>query len=1034
MWFTRVSINNPYFATIIMLAILLIGLIALNKIAVEEFPNIKFPIVIVNTEYKGASPSVVETDVTKPIEEALYTLNGIKTVRSYSFEARSWVIAEFNLDMNADIVLQDARDKIANVTPTFRKEIGIPVISKVNMQENPIMSIQFASNSLPVREITSWVNQVAKKRLQAIDGVGDISTVGGIDRQIRINLKPYQLQALNLSVNDVINAIKNADNNYPSGNIKTTYKNIDIRIQGKIIKPQDFANIVITYKNNTPIRISDVASVIDGQDEYNNMSIINGKIAVGLDIRQTSNANVVNVAQLVYQTIKQLNKTKPQNLDISISYDKTIAVKDSLHDIEKTLVEGAMFTILIVFIFLKSWRSTIITGLTLPIALIGTIFAIYMCGFTLNMMSLLALSLSIGLLIDDAIVVRENIVRHLHMGKNHMQAAMDGTQEIGLAVFATTLTLIAVFLPVGFMQGIIGRFFFQFGITVTVAVLISLLVSFTLDPMLSSIWHESINNQSKFSFIDRCLNKFEVFFEKIINYYEYIIRLALNYKKSTLLITLILLIISFMLVPLIGGEFMPQVDKGKFSIAFKTDVGSNIDFTASKAKQINHILKTQIKDIKNINISIAGSWGDSTNNAKLIIDVGNKAYRKHTIKEIMAQARSILDHIAGVEITSVAVLDAPGGDDMPININIKGDNIDKLNKIADDLLQKINKIAGVTDVSSSFQKGNPAFDINVNRDIASNLGINLADIGVTLSTLFAGNKVSTWEDATSGQNYDVVVQIPESQRDAHILDLLQLPSYINNNLDKNNAPSMVSLSTIASTQPNFSPRELDRYNLQRKVTLSGNIVINDNAKIFNTIGQIINNYNLPQGYEITQNGNNEDMQDSFFYAIFALLIGILFIYMILVAQFRSFILPLVIMVALPLSFIGVFIALLLFDSTINMFSIIGIIMLMGLSTKNGILLVDFINQELLRGVNQTEAIVNAGVVRLRPIVMTSLAMIFGMMPLAFSQGHSSEIRKPMAYAIIGGMTTSTILTLIVVPVIFVYCTSFSKYLTKKFNF
>lgn len=1031
MWLTRISLKNPYFATVIMLALLLLGLVSIQRISVEEFPDVKFPVVVVTTNYKGAAPEVIETDISKPIEEAINSLNGIKTIRSYSFEGQSIVVAEFNLNVDPDMAVQDVRDKVSTTAATFRKDVDSPVISKVNPRDQPIMSLAIDSNDMSLRDITDWINQVAKKKLQTVPGVGEVKVIGGVNRQIRINIEPYKLQALGLSINDVNQAVKNSNDNFPAGDVKTEKQNISVRLNGRLQSASDFANIVIAYRNNVPIKLSDVAMVVDGQDEYSSLTLVNGKPAVGLDIRPADKANVVDVATGVYQMIAELNQIKPASIGISVTYDQTKAIKSSLKNVEDTLVEGAGLTILIVFMFLKSWRSTVITGLTLPIALIGTIFAIYICGFTLNMMSLLALSLSVGLLIDDAIVVRENIVRHLNMGKDHYHAALDGTNEIGIAVLSTTLTIVAVFLPVGFMQGIIGKFFFQFGVTVTVSVLISLLVSFTLDPMLSSIWHEPKDGGwLKRSWLGKFLDRFESAFDRLIIYYEKFIRLSLSYKKSTLSIAFAILVGSFMLVPLIGGEFIPKVDKGQYIINFKTAVGSNVHYTATKVNQIDNILRSHIPQIKSISAGINKNFGDGTNNASLTIDIGSKLFRFRSLDQIMQETRDLLSNVGGIEVQNVMPLGSPGGDQKPINVDIKGDNVEVLKKIADSLMKQLAKIKGVTDLENSYQQANPAYAVNVNRDIASSLGVKLSDVGGALSTLFAGNKVSIWEDPKNGQNYDVVVQIPDDERRLDVLDLLKVPS---NKLDSNGLPQLVSLSTIATSKSGLSPRELDHINLQRKVTITGNVDGNDNQRVFTSIQKVLDNYSLPTGYVILQSGDKQDMEESLGYAVSALMIGIAFIYMILTAQFRSFILPLVIMVALPLSFVGVFIALFLFGSTLNMFSIIGIIMLMGLATKNGILLVDFINQEIANGVNRVEAIVNAGKIRLRPIIMTTMAMIFGMLPLALSNGESAEVRKPMAYAIIGGMTTSTLLTLIVVPVIYVYLERFGRFLKIMFT-
>ncbi len=1029
MWLTRVSIKNPYFATVLMLALLIVGLITANRISVEEFPDIKFPYVVITTTYSGASPEVIETDISRPIEEALNTLNGIKEIRSYSMDGLSTVVAEFNLNINPDIAAQDVRDKVAVVGATLRKGIDTPVVSRVSNQDKPIVKIAVSSNDMSLRDITTWVNQVAKKRLQTVPGVGDVAIVGGVDRQVRININPYKLQALGLSVIEVVNAIKNANNDYPAGFVKAEKQNINVRLSGKLQSPADFANLVIIVRKNVPIRISDVAIVEDGQDEYKSLSLLNDKRSIGLDIRQADKTNLVDVSNGVFAMIKELNLIKPASIKILVTYDQSKSIKRSLNNVKENMIEGALLTVLIVFLFLKSWRSTVITGLTLPISLIGTIFAIYICGFTLNMMSLLALSLSVGLLIDDSIVVRENIVRHLHMGKNHYNAALDGTNEIGLAVLATTMTVVAVFLPVGFMQGIIGKFFYQFGITVAVAVLISLLVSFTLDPMLSSIWHEPKDGGfiAK-TFIGKILNNFENAFNKLVIFYEKLIRLSLDYKKTTLGIAFCIFIGSCFLVPSIGGEFIPKQDKGKYEVRFKTALGSNIDYTATKVNQLDKLLVNNIPEIINITAGVANGFGDTSNNASLTVDIGEKRLRSRSLDRIIEQSRELANSIGGIEVISVIPIGGAGGSNKPIQVEIRGDNLDKLKNIAEELITKIAKIKGVTDLENSFQQANPAFTVNINRDIASDLGVNLSDVGATLSTLFASNKVSTWEDPKNGQNYDVVLQIPQEARNSNILDLLKVPS---KNTDMNNIAQMIPLSSISIIKAGFSPSELDHINLKRNITILGDIIGSDNQTVFTKIQKILNSYNFPKGYFVEQSGKNQDMQESFMYAVFALMIGVIFIYMILTAQFRSFIQPIIIMISLPLSFVGVFLALILTGSTLNMFSIIGIIMLMGLATKNGILLVDFINRKVIEGMTVTNAIIEAGKIRLRPIVMTSAAMVFGMLPLALSFGEGSEVRKPMAYAIIGGMVTSTLLTLIIIPVIYVYLNRFDQFIKRK---
>ncbi|MDD3267330.1 MAG: efflux RND transporter permease subunit, partial [Burkholderiales bacterium] len=697
MWLTRISIKNPYLATVLMMALVILGLVAIKGLSVEEFPDVKFPVVVITTNYKGASPEVVEADIAKPMEEALNTINGIKTIRSYSFDGSSTVVAEFKLSINPDVAVQDVRDKVSVVSAGLRKEVDTPLVSRVDMQQQAMMSIILSSETMKLRELTDWVNQVAKKKLQTVSGVGDVKIIGGVARQVRINVEPYKLQSLGLSITDVIDAVQAANNNYPAGDVQTDSKKINVRLNGKLQTVQEFANIVVAYRNGVAIHVHDVASVEDGQDEFNSLTLVDGKRAVGLDVRPAEKANVVDVASGVHKVINQLEQVKPAGINMYISDDRSEKIKESLKDVEETLVEGAFLTIIIVFLFLKSWRSTVITGLTLPIALIGTLFVIWACGFTLNMMSLLALSLSIGLLIDDAIVVRENIVRHLHMGKSHYQAAIDGTNEIGAAVFATTLTIVAVFLPVGFMQGIIGKFFFQFGVTVTVAVLISLFVSFTLDPMLSSIWHEPKDGgwlgRSKFG---KFLDKFEKLFDDLALWYENVIRKSLIYRKTTLLISLGILLGSFMLVPFIGGEFIPNSDKGKYSVEFKTPIGSNVFYTEAKVNQIAKLLKEKIPDIKSINGGVNKNFGDSSNNATLTIDIGSKLARNHSIDYVMNETRDILQGVGGITVKNIMSMGSPGGDQKPINIDIKGENIVVLERIADDIMMRVAKVKGTT--------------------------------------------------------------------------------------------------------------------------------------------------------------------------------------------------------------------------------------------------------------------------------------------------------------------------------------------------
>lgn len=1016
MWLTSISIKNPYFAVVLMLTLVVLGLSAAWRLPVEEFPDIRFPIAVIHTQYEGASPEVVESEVTRPLEEAVNTINGVKHIRSYSFEGSSFVVVEFELSVDPTVAVQDVRDRVAGVQGTFRREISTPSVSQFDPNDAPLLSFTLSSDLVSPRELTMWTENVLKKRLQTVTGVGEAKIVGGVEREIRISLDPLRLEATGISVAEVADAVRAANRDYPAGEVGSGMHELSVRVAGKLKEPEDFAFLVIAQRENKLVRLSDVAEVSDGVAEQSSIALYDGKPAVGIDVRAARGSNVVDVADGAKRVLDELRNQMPAGTKVAITYDKSEEVRNALADVRGTLIEGTLLTILIVFLFLGSWRSTVITSLTLPVSLIGTLFAIQVLGFTINLMTLMALSLSIGLLIDDAIVVRENIVRHTALGKGHYLAALDGTMEIGLAVLATTLTIVAVFLPVGFMGGIIGKFFHQFGLSVTVAVLISMLVSFTLDPMLSSIWYDPHRHGDHHKGpLGRMLDIFERSLDKLADRYHQIIQWALQHRKTVVLTALVLTIGSFFLLPFVGGEFLPRADKGKFALDFKTAAGSTLVYTESKARDLERVIRA-MPEVKHVSISVgAGSFGASKNEGRLIVDIGNKQDRERDLFSAMEVARQRAELVAGAEINSVEELGKTGQGGKPINIGLRGTDIDLLKRSADELQKELAVIPGVSDIESSMANADPSLDIEVDRDAAAGLGVDLTRVGSTLSILLAGDTVTTWE-APDGENYDVRMQIPKDQRVNELLEILTVAG----GRDSAGGASMVPLSAVTLIRNATSPRQIDRVDLQREVTITANIVSRNNSDVFADIDKLERNLSLPLGVTLAQEGERRDMIESLGYAVQALLMGIIFIYMILTAQFRSFTLPVTIMMALPLAFVGVFVSLWLCGSTLNMFSVIGIVMLMGLSAKNGILLVDFVNQSRLEGVPREKAIIDAGRVRLRPIMMTSLAMIFGMLPLALGTGEGSESRAPMAHAIIGGLVTSTVLTLIVVPVVYVY--------------
>ena len=775
-----------------------------------------------------------------------------------------------------------------------------------------------------------------------------------------------------------------------------------------------------------PIRLDQIARIEDGQQEATTAALVNGKPALSIDVVKIQGANTIAVAAGVRAMVAELSQELPAGVSLSVVRDSSTGIRNSVTDVKATLVEGAVLTIAIVFLFLNSWRSTVITGLTLPIALIGTFLAMYAFGYTLNTMTLMALSLSVGMLIDDAIVVRENIVRHLAMGKSHRDAALAGTQEIGLAVLATTFTIVAVFLPVAFMGGIIGRFFFQFGMTVSAAVLLSLFVSFTLDPMLSSIWADPPRKEGESrGLLRRFMGWHDRWLDLAHRAYGILLRWAMGHRKAVLALATLIFVGSFALVPLIGSEFVPEADLGEVQVGIKTPVGSSLEYTQAKAQQVQAAL-AEFPEVEYSYATVNSGNAVGKNAATIYVHLVGRQQRHTSQMKLQGPIRQRLQRIGGIEVS----VGTPGGmsGGKPIQVSIQGDDIGQLEKLSQQVMLAMRKIPGMVDIESSLEAAKPTLAIDINRELASDLGLGVNQIGNALRPLMAGETAGSWK-APNDENYDITVRLPRADR-AHVSDLekLFLTSSVN---DANGNPQLVPLRQIARFVPTLGASQINRKDLRREVLVGANAAGRPAGDLGKELGVALRDIELPPGYRFVMGGSTKDMQETLGYAAAALALAVIFIYLILASQFGSFLQPIAIMVSLPLSLIGVFLALLIAGSTLNIFSIIGFIMLMGLVTKNAILLVDFINQSIRSGKSRYDAILEAGNVRLRPILMTTVAMIFGMLPLALGLGEGGEQRSPMAHAVIGGLITSTMLTLLVVPVIYTYLDDLSSWAMRK---
>ncbi|MDX2220223.1 MAG: efflux RND transporter permease subunit [Burkholderiales bacterium] len=1058
MWFTRVSINNPVFATMVMIAIMVLGLFSYNRLSVEQMPDISIPIAVVRTPYPGASAEAVEKEVTRRIEQAVNTVSGVKSIRSGSAQGFSWVVAEFDLNADIKTLIQDVRDAVAEARRGFNRDVGEPTVSRADTDnDEPVLYLSMRSEARSLRELSDLADQLVVKRLQGAPGVGNVEVNGAVQRELSILLKPEQMAAYGVGIEQIISAIRTENQDAPAGMLVSPTDERLVRVQGKVRSVQEFERIIVARRGaggiSNAVTLGQLAEIRDGQREETSIATVDGLRSISIRIRKTRGANTIEMADAIRKQVENLKKTLPPDIILEISFDSSQFIRDGVNNVKRTIVEGALLTVFIVFLFLHSWRSTVITGLTLPISVFAAFIALYWFGFTINFITLLALSLSIGILIDDAIVVRENIVRHLAMGKSHRQAAQEATDEIGLAVLATTFSIVAVFVPVAFMGGIIGKFFYQFGITVVVAVLVSLFVSFTLDPMLSAVWHDPPSKwleRQPFKWLlgtqQRAMDWLHAFYDRILRWSFKpearrifvpkltVIEFAKNgfsrghlkfgwchirNKAIVLWLAFLTLVASFALVAagFIKSEFAPREDSGWTSLRIQTPIGSSLGYTNSKAEQVEAALK-EFPEVKRISKSV---W---KNSAWFEIQLIDKKDRPNKSQKQMDDAfRARLKTIAGLEVNI--------GWNRPIQIFVQGPDIKELDRISQEVITKIKAVKGAVDVESSFKPTSPALDIVVNRELASDMGVSMGQIALTTRALIGGELAGQWE-GPDGENHQILVRLPKDERTGIAdLDKIYVSSY---SFNADASPRMIPLRQVTDFKPSLSERQIDRRNLQRQIRIWGGVA--SNAAVGDVVGEvqkILKATQMPPGYSFHQGGDSEMMAESGKYALIALGIAVIFIYLVLASQFGSFLQPLAIMASLPLSLVGVFIALMLFGSTLNIFSVIGFIMLMGLVTKNAILLVDFTNHGIQQGLSREEAILNAGQVRLRPIIMTTAAMIFGMLPLALALGPGSEQQSPMAHAVIGGLLTSAILTLVVVPVLFTYFDTLGKRVSRKFT-
>lgn len=1041
MFLSDVSIRRPVFATMMMVALVVLGIVSYRRLAIDEYPDVTYPIVVAQTSYPGASPEVVEREVSRPIEEALNTVQGIKEVTSTSLEGSSLVRVQLELGVDVAEAQQDVQSKVARIRRQLPPNIEDPVILRFDPNERPIMSIALQSSERPLRELTNIADEVVSTRFEAIPGVGGVNVVGGAQRQIQAQLDPGAMRSYGISPPQVMAALARENQEVPAGRVRRGDTERLVRVSGRVEDPVAFNDVAVAVRDGVPVRLRDVGTVIDGTAERRSAAFMSDVPAVAVDILKIAGTNTVEVAERVTAAAAELEKTLPADISLTVIRDDSRRIRASLDSVQHELILGAVLTILIIYLFLNSWRSTIITGLALPISIISAFFVMWMFDFTVNTMTLLALALSIGLLIDDAIVVRENIVRHLEMGKDHHTAAREGTSEIGLAVVSTTLAVMAVFIPVAFMGGMIGKIFFQFGVTVAFAVLVSLFVSFTLDPMLSSIWPDpevekrvhhrdgvAVAARKPRNPIVRFAHWFNDRFEEVAERYPTWLKWALGHRGKVMAGAAGSIVAAIYVLPLLGFTWMPDFDGGEFNVGFRAPPGSRLEYTIQKGREIDSFLRRQ-PEVAYTYMSIGGGFRGTPSNGQIFVKLKPKEDRTRSQEEIQTALRGELRRFTGVRATISPTPTIFGGRGQPIQVNVQGPEFSTLQAAADQVLSALREVPGVAEPQSAQEDRIPQLEVVVDRQRAWAAGVGIESIGSTLQPLFTGQRATRWEDP-QGYSHDVIVVYPDSLRTS-AADVANIPvPSTNTGADARGA--MIPLSEVAEVRAGTGPVSIERRSLERQITIGASVLpgyaMGDVAA---SAREKISQAGLPAGYRTVFTGDVQNLEETKGYVGAALLLAVVFIYLILASLFGSFLQPLAIMLSLPLSFLGVAGALWITGGNLNVMTMIGIIMLMGLVTKNGILLVDFVNQQREQGMDRDAAVLMSARVRLRPIIMTTTAMIFGMIPLAMALGEGAEQRAPMAHAVMGGLVTSTLLTLFVVPVVYTLFDDFVRWIRRK---
>ncbi len=1005
------AIKRPMITVVTMVALVVFGLFALWRLQVDEFPDIQQPVVLTFIPYPGASPEGVEREILKPVEDAIKGISGVDKIFGTAGDGYAQIITLFVFEKDPQVGTQDIRDAISGIRADLPVEMKEPVLQRFDPADQPIVSMTIASPAMTPAQLTRLADPDITSKIRGIPGIAQVQLVGGVKREMTIQLNPQALQAAGIGVGQVVQALQSQNLAAPVGRVNGNLDERTIRLQGRLEGPQDFMNLVVAERGGQIVRLGQVATAIDGTQEQRSLALYNGVEAVGINIVKAKGYSTTDVSAKVRKKVEEIQKTLPAGVKIDIVKDAGQRVKASVRNVEEALLIGALLTVLVVFVFLNSWRSTVITGLALPVSVLASFIAVWAFGFTLNTMSLLGLSLAIGILIDDAIVVRENIVRHIEMGKDHMTASHEGTDEIGLAVAATTFSIVAVFVPVAFMYGVAGQWFKPFALTIASSVLVSLFVSFSLDPMLSAYWADpQVEAHERRNPIARTLDRFNQWFNRMAIKYKSLIGWALDHRLAMVGIAVGSFVVALALpaVGLVGASFFGSEDQSEVNIAIETPPGSNLAYTRIKAEEAARMARAHTKEVRFTFTTLGGSTGD-VNSGNIYVRMVPKSDRSVGAEDFGRQLRQEVGRIGGATM-SVFTNDFQGAQKQ-IQLQMRGGSPQQLATTAEAIAEQVKQVKGAVDVGLSTKGQKPELNVELNRGLAGTIGVTVGQVAQALRPAFAGIKAGDWVDP-SDETREVNVRLaPEARQRA--ADLEQLPLVVTG---PDGQPRTLPLGQIATITQSVGPAQITHLDGDLVVTVQANTSGRPLTEVMKDINARIAKITMPPGVHMTTGGESEDQAEVFGRIFSALGIAVMLMYLILVMQFGSFLEPLAIMISLPLSLIGVMLALMFTNTTINIMSLIGVILLMGIVAKNAILLIDFAKWAREKdGMPRREALIQAGAIRLRPIMMTTLALIAGMIPVALGIGEGAEFRAPLGRAVIGGVITSTLLTLVVIP-------------------